>query len=139
MKISNTELKVIRFGADDVIATSLMMGPLSGSSGLFYIPASQYSGGSFSGEYVEFNGTFGDFDGSAYRIDGINTVSSPPETDRAGLITASGNENGFVDLGVGYPLPASVLIPIAQQAYDAYSYGGGYYSNGQSYYDIYRQ
>ena len=140
MKISNPELKVVRFGADDVIATSGLLGALSGQSGLFYIPAGQYSGAySGSGEYVEFSGTFGDYDGSNYAIGNISGAKGGVDGDRNGLITASSNENALIDLGVGYPIPASVLVPTAQQTYDAYSYGGGYYSNGQSYYDIYHQ
>jgi len=132
MKISNPELKVVRFGADDVIATS----GLTGQIGLFYIPADQYSGGSFSGDYVQFDGTFGNYNGSAYEITNIHGATGDVDGDRAGLMTSAPM---YVYPDTGVPVPASVREPIAKQTYDAYSYGGGYYSNGSSYYDIYFQ
>ena len=136
MKISNPELKVVRFGADDVIATSGLIGALTGTKGSFYIPAGQYTGGTYSGEYVGFSGTFGDYNGSAYSITGISGAHGESEDDVAGL--ASGGSYTFPDVGVTVDM--SNLAPIAKQFYEAYSYGdGNYYSNGKSYYELYWQ
>ncbi|MBR0277596.1 MAG: hypothetical protein IJQ50_03955 [Clostridia bacterium] len=132
MKISNPELKVIRFGADDVIATS----GLTGMTGQFYIPASQYSGGSFTSDYVRFDGTFGAYNGSAYEITGIYGVEGDDENDREGMMA----QGGHYFPGPGVFVPPWDLSPIAKQTYDAYSYDGGtYYSNGVSYYETYFQ
>ena len=136
MKISNPELKVVRFGADDVIATSGLLGALSGTVGTFYIPAGQYSGSvnEPGGNYVEFNGTFGNYDGSNYAIDNIYGAKGGVDDDRNSLVSGS---TYIPELGI--TLPSTVMENMSKNAYDAYSYGGGYYSNGQSYYDIYHQ
>lgn len=137
MKISNPELNVVRFGADDVIATSgWIHGALTGQSGSFYIPAGQYGGGTYSGNFVEFSGTFGNYNGSEYEINDVSGATSILDSDRAGLMTTAPL---YVYPDTGVPVPAGVRGGIAQQYYDAYSYGGGYYSDGQSYYDIYWQ
>ncbi|HAL63495.1 MAG TPA: hypothetical protein DCO93_03505, partial [Clostridiales bacterium] len=81
-----------------------------------------------------FNGTFGNYDGSNYAIGNISGAEA--NSDREGLM--SGGSYTFPDAGVTVDM--SHLAPIAQQAYDAYSYGdGAYYSNGTSYYELYWQ
>ena len=139
MKIATPELKVVRFVSEDVIATSAMLGPLSGTNGLFYIAAGDYSGSySGTGNYVEFSGTFGSYNGSAYEITGIYGAKAGVDDDKANLDSVSGGNVYFADMGV--TVPASFLAPIAQQTYDAYSYGGGsYYTNGISYYESHWQ
>lgn len=135
MKISNPELKVVRFGADDVIATSGLIGALTGTKGSFYIPAGQYTGGSYSGNYVEFNGTFGNYNGSEYEITGISGAKGGIDGERDEM--KSGEDVVFGGVTIpGVPTMES----FAKQYYDAYSYGGGtYYSNGTSYYEMYWQ
>lgn len=133
-RLTNPELKIIRFASEDVIATSL--GPLSGLKGGFYIPSSLYNGGSLGGNYVEFQGTFGDYDGSAYNITNANGFKADVNNDRDGL--TSGGSYTFPDVGITVDM--SDMAPIAQQYYDAFSYGDGqYYTNGISYYDQYWQ
>lgn len=134
MKISNPELKVVRFGADDVIATSgWMSGALTGTKASFYIPAGQYSGGSFSGNYVEFNGTFGDYNGSEYAITDIYGAKGGIDDEQEQL--ANGGTMSFYGVTIAVPDAEN----IAKQYYDAYSSGGGYYSYGHSYYETYFQ
>ncbi|MBR0466314.1 MAG: hypothetical protein IJJ40_02325 [Clostridia bacterium] len=137
----NLKLEVIRFSNEDVIATSAIGGGIGGGSvasltgkkGGFYIPSSQYNGGSLGGEYVTFQGTFGDFDGSAYNI--IDPYGFAVDVDeRDGLM--SGGSVVFY----GVTIDMSDMAPIAKQYYDAFSYGDGqYYSNGVSYYESYWQ
>ena len=134
MKITNPEIKVVLFASDDVIATSGMIGALTGQSGLFYIPTSQYTGGSYTGDYVQFSGTFGNYSGGVYEITGISGATGGVDGDKANLDSI---QNGSVYLpDVGITIPASVFENIAKQTYDAYSYGNGtYYTNGVSYYE----
>ena len=140
MKITNPELKVVRFANEDVIATSF--GPLpslSGRNGLFYIPAGDYSGTySGTGNYVQFNGTFGPYRGGSYEITNINGATADVDPDRSVLVA---KQTGIVFMpGTGTPVPADVLENIAKQGYDAFSYGNGqYYTNGISYYESYWQ
>ncbi len=137
MKITNPELKVVRFANEDVIATSF--GPLSGTNGLFYIPAGEYSGTySGTGNYVEFNGTLGNYSGGKYEITNIYNATADIDPDRSVLVS---KQTGMVFMpGTGTPVPASVLETYAKQGYDAFSYGGGkYYTNGVSYYESYWQ
>lgn len=132
-RLTNPELNVIRFASEDVIATSF--GPLSGLTRSFYIPSSQYNGGSLGGDYVTFNGTFGDYDGSAYNI--TNASGFTVDVDERDGLTSGGSYT-FPDVGVTVDM--SDMAPIAQQYYDAFSYGDGqYYTNGISYYDQYWQ
>lgn len=135
MKIAELKLEVVRFASEDVIATSA--GPLTGMNGLFYIPTNSYGGTySGSGNYVEFSGTFGQLGGSGYEITGINGAKAGVDGDREGLMSSNGTY--FPELGI--TIPNTAMAPIAQQAYDAFSYGNGqYYTNGVSYYDQYWQ
>lgn len=135
MRMAELKLEVVRFASEDVIATSA--GPLTGlTSGLFYIPAGQYAGYTGSASYVQFSGDFGEQSGGNYEIINIRGVSGDDDDDRAGLM--SGGSYTFP--GVGVTVDMSHLAPIAQQAYDAFSYGNGkYYTNGVSYYNQYWQ
>lgn len=134
IKITNPELKVVRFANEDVIATSF--GPLSGTDGLFYIPSGDYSGTySGTGNYVEFNGTFSSYSNGVYGISGINGAKDGIDGDRNNMVTGTVY---FPDVGI--TLPSSVMANIAKGYYDAYSYGDGqYYTNGVSYYETYYQ
>ena len=132
MRISNPELKVVRFSSADVIATSAaLMGATI--SGLFYMPNG-------SGGYQGASGTFGEKDHGVYEL--LNYTLTDEVLDQSGidmLIAASQNPNGMVDSGMGYPIPASVLLPIAQSTYLTYYDNGHYYTNGISYYEQYHQ
>lgn len=127
MKITNPELKVVRFNADDVIATSI--GALTGKTGLFYVDNG-------NGGYDSFNGEFGEFNASLYEITGLYAWEYNVGGDRDRLISAK--NGGMVYMpDVGYPIPASVLAQNAPQTYDANLDSGVYYSNGVSYYEQY--
>ena len=140
MKITKPSIKVLRFASDDVIATSaLPMGPLSGTTGLFYIPASSFNGAySGTGNYVQFSGILGPYSGGAYEITGITGATAGVDDDKANLDSI---QNGGVYLpGVGITIPASFFEGVARQTYDAYTYGDGkYYTNGISYYETHWQ
>ncbi len=131
------KLEVIRFANEDVIATSSLIGALTGKPGSFYMPTSQYSGGALGGDYVYFNGTFGNYDGNVYNITSPYGFVSDTESNRAALAPGGGDYT-FPDEGV--TVPGSILGNIAKQHYDAFSYSDGqYYSNGVSYYESYWQ
>ena len=137
MKITNATIEVALFSSEDVIATSLGLGPLSGLTGLFYIPSGQYGDGSLPGNYVEFGGTLGKYKGGAYNITNIYGAKGNVDEDKAILDSV---QNGMVDTGMGFSIPASVFENIAKQTYDAFSYGDGkYYTNGISYYTAHWQ
>lgn len=127
------KLEIVRFAAEDVIATSVLVG-LTGS---FYIPTGQYTGaGSFSGDYVQFSGTFGSYSGGAYEITDVNGAMDGVDSDRN--VLAGGPPYYFPDMGV--TVDSGTMANIAKNFYDAYSYGDGrYYSNGASYYQQYFQ
>ena len=133
MKISTPEIKVIRFSSEDVIVAS---GSLTGKSGSFYIPSSQYSGYSTSSDFVEFKGTIGSQSAVGYLIENVSGVKDPEPDAVEGLM--SGGKGGFYFSSTGIPVPASVLEPIAKQYYEAFSYNGQYYTNG-TFYDHYWQ
>ncbi len=139
MKMQTTELQVVRFAADDVIATS-GLGALSGENGLFYIPASDYTGSySGTGNYVAFNGTFGSYNGSAYEITNIYGAEAGIDDDKALLESVTNGMVYFADMGVSVPADPT-MMNIAKNAYDAFSYGNGvYYTNGTSYYESHWQ
>lgn len=128
MKISTPEIKVIRFSSEDVIVAS---SSLTGVLGLFYIPASQYSGNPDSSGYVEFNGTIGSKSGDRYSIQNIYGARDVDPEDRAALMS------GGSYWTIGVLIPESVMESTAKQTYDAFSYDGNYYTYGSSYYDQY--
>lgn len=128
MKIQSTKMQVIRFSAEDVIATSL--GALTGQSGLFYVDDG-------NGGYNSFNGTFGSYSGNSYEIVGMNTYETGVGDDRENLITG---KNGVYIPELGITLPANPTVSgIAKNAYDAFSSDNGYYTNGISYFELYWQ
>ncbi len=138
MKMSSADLQVIRFNSEDVIATS-GMGPLSGTSGMFYIPAADYSGSySGSGNFVQFNGTLGSYSGGNYLITNIYGAEAGVDSDKESLESVINGNIVFPDVGI--TVPATALEPLARQTYDAFSYGNGqYYTNGVSYYETHWQ
>ena len=128
MKFANPEIEVLRFSSEDVIATS--GAPVV--TGLFYIPSSQYSGGSFGTDYVAFNGNIGAYDAGAggYKIDNIYGAYGDTDDERELLVSGGGSM-------LGVTIPGSFWNNLAQQSYDAYSYNGNYYTNGVNYYTTY--
>lgn len=130
-RLTNPELNVIRFASEDVIATSALLG-LSRS---FFIPSSQYSGSSFSSDYVEFYGTFSSYNDGIYGISNISGAKAA-DNDEMDQLKSGG---AVVVHGVTLPVNPTMKT-MANQYYDAYSYGDGqYYTNGISYYDTYWQ
>lgn len=126
----NMKLDVCRFSNEDVIATSGFLP--STITGLFYIPASDYDGGSLgSSGYVSFNGNGGGYDSAAggYLITDIYGAYLDTDNERDDLINKGGEMAAFV--------PASFFEGLAEKTYDAYSYGGNYYTNGVNYYTTY--
>lgn len=122
MKITNPKLEVVRFNADDVIATSALLG----LSRLFYIDNGQ-------GGYQEFDGTFTSYSNGVYVITPTGSFRDVPSSDREELM--SGGDAYFPDMGVS--VPGFDMAPIAKKTYDATSNGDFYYSNGVSYYEQY--
>lgn len=136
MKITNAELKVIRFASEDVIATSGWFdGPLTGkTNGFFNINTGD--------GYYQFGGTVGQYNGSVYQINGISNYHSIPASDIAPLTAGPNGTEGngmsyFSDVGV--TLPASILTNSAQNGYEATYSNGTYYTDGLSYYENYWQ
>ena len=117
MKISNPELKVVRFGADDVIATSL-----------FY-------GTDALGNYKTFNGVLSPLGDGTYAVTNVYGVDDADMDEIDGL--KSGGSVYLPELGL--TIPSTAMEPIARQAYEAYTYEDQYYSHGASYYDLYWQ
>lgn len=124
MKITNPKLEVVRFNADDVIATSI--GALTGKTGLFY-----FENG--NGGYDSVNGTFGEFDGSRYEITGINTHKENVGGERSGILEMA---DFYTPEGVTLPM-VPLMENMAKQAYDVTSNGDFYYSDGLSYFERY--
>lgn len=129
MKIDSLELKVVRFDSEDVIATSL-----------YYAPSAAYNaafGGSFTSNYVEFNASMIGYDDAAggWMVTNPYGAKAASDDDIDGL--KSGGSYTFPDVGVTVDM--SHMAPIAQQAYDAYSYEGGLYTKGATYYELYWQ
>lgn len=129
MKITNAELKVVRFNSEDVIATSL-----------YYMPSAAFNalaGTDYSSDYVQFEGimTGYDPDASGWAITNIGAVSAADTDEMDGL--KSGGSFYFPDVGI--TIPMSHMAPLAQQAYEAYSYNDGYYTKGATFYETYWQ
>lgn len=131
----NMKLDVCRFSNEDVIATSFGVGPLTGTkNAMFYIPSSEYGDGTFPGNYVYFQGNFGGYNGAAYEITNISGAKSG-DSDRNALLPPAGY---FEDEGVTIdPSDMWFIELVASKSYDAYSYGGNYYTNGVNYYTTY--
>ena len=131
MKFANPEIEVLRFSGEDVIATSGTLLPAN-VTGLFYIPAADFNGGSLGNSgYVSFNGTGGVYNPAAggYLISNIGTAYVDNQNERNDLITHGGEMAAFI--------PASFFEGTAKNTFDAYLYNGDYYTNGISYYNMY--
>ena len=131
MKFVNPEIEIVRFSSEDVIATS--GAPIS--TKLFYIPTTDYMGDLSGSDYVQFEGVMGGYDSAAggYRITDVYSPALADTDEVNGLM--SGGTLYIPELGI--TIPSTVMAPIAQQAYNAYSYNGEYYTNGLTYYDMY--
>ena len=127
MKITNPELKVVRFDAEDVIATSL-----------YYAPAAAFNatqGTSFTSDYVQFEGTMVGSGPDAWMITNVRDAIAADSDSIDGL--KSGGSYYFSEFGITVDM--SNMAPLAQQAYDAYEYEGGLYTRGATYYETYWQ
>ena len=126
MKITNPELEVVRFNADDVIATSL-----------YYMSAADYNalyGTDFTSDYVQFNGDMvATGNSGVWGITNIYNVQAAPDDEVPGLM--SGGAVYIPELGM--TLPSTVMEPIARQAYNAFKSDDGIYTKGVTYYEQY--
>lgn len=135
MKITNPELKVVRFANEDVIATSGILP----TNGQFFIPINQFTGSySGTGDYVRFDGSFVNNGSGSYQISNISRAEGYSAEDREGLHIVNGK---FYLPEMGFWMTANEgFINISKQSYDAFSYGdGNYYTNGVSYYENWPQ
>ncbi len=114
-RLTNPELKVIRFASEDVIATSL-----------YYATSAAFNaaqGTNFTSDYVMFNGSMRyDGDLGAYLISDIKAPTASSAEDK-------------VFFSGGYIPEAGITLPPHGNGYDAYEYNGGLYTNGVSYVD----
>lgn len=113
MKITNPKLEVVRFNADDVIATSL-----------YWTTSEAYeaaTGVHYDTPYVWFNGDMSATDNSGeYRIDNIYAVEG---------IT----EDSLLFVRGGYIPDAGITFPGTKSAYQPYYKDGDWYTNGVTY------
>lgn len=112
MKITNPELEVVRFSADDVIATSL-----------YYIKDGDV--------YKEFEGVMTPDSNGRYKITPVSGFTVVDDDDVEGLM--SGGSVVFF----GTTIDMSDLAPIAQQTYTAFKIDDEYYTYGVTYYEQY--
>ena len=114
MKMTNPELKVVRFNADDVIATSL-----------YWMTSAEYeaaTGEHFDTPYVWFNGSMVATGNSGeWRITNIENIQGVSE-DYLGYIVGT----YFEDVGVYFPGVGGI-------SYVPYYKDGDWYTNGVSY------
>ena len=124
MKITNPKLEVVRFNADDVIATSL-----------YYMSAADFNavnGTSFTSDYVEFEGTMVPTgDSGVWGITNIYNVKAADGEDMEGLMSG-----GSVVFGGG-TIPSTFMESTARKAYDAFKRDDGIYTKGVTYYEQY--
>ena len=113
MKITNPELKVVRFNADDVIATSL-----------YWTTSEAYeaaTGVHFDTAYVMFNGDMiSTGDPNEYIVGNVRAATGMDEDDKWFLFGG--------DTGMGYSFPGT-----AGASYVPYYRDGNWYTNGVSY------
>lgn len=124
MKITNPELEVVRFNADDVIATSL-----------YYMSAADYNalyGTDFTSNYVQFEGSMVPTTGNS-GVWGITNIYNAAEADDDEV---EGLMSGGAMFG-GVTVPSFILEPIARQAYNAFASDGDIYTHGVTYYEQY--
>lgn len=129
MKISNPEMKVVRFANEDVIATSL-----------YYASAADFNsafGTNFTSDYVEFNGSMTGFDSAAggWYVSNVYGAQEADSDSMEGL--KSGGSIYLPEYGI--TIPSTAAEPIARQAYSTYSYNDGLYTKGATYYELYWQ
>lgn len=126
MKITNPELEVVRFNADDVIATSL-----------YYMKAADFNamrGTSFTSDYVEFEGTmFPTGESGVWGITNIYNEKPATGSDIAGLM--SGGD--YYDPDTGDTIPGWFMESTARIAYDAFKGNNGISTHGVTYYEQY--
>ena len=126
MKITNPELEVVRFNADDVIATSL-----------YYMSAADFNaaqGTNFTSNYVQFEGSMvGDGSSGEWKIINISGATAADDDDIAGLM--SGGSVYLPEIGI--TIPSTVMEPIARQAFNAFKGSDGIYTKGVTYYEQY--
>ena len=127
MKITDLELEVVRFADGDVIATSLYYAPSAAFNSVY--------GTSYSSNYVQFEGSMTNYDSTAggWYISNVYGAAAADDDEMAGL--KSGGAMYFPDVGI--TIPMSHMAPLAQQAYDAYSYNDGLYTKGATFYESY--
>lgn len=127
--MTDLKLDVVRFSNEDVIATSLYYATAAAFNSAF--------GTSYTSDYVQFNGSmtgYSDEAGGRY-VTNVYGVSEADNDEMEGLM--SGGSVYLPDVGI--TIPSTVMAPIAQQAYNAYSYNGGLYTKGATYYETYWQ
>ena len=130
MKVSNPELKVVRFANEDVIATSGYFMSATDFNSLY--------GTSFTSDYVRFNGYMTGYDDAAGGwavAPNLASATNAANDEIEGVM--SGGSYYFADFDV--TVDTTHMAPIAQQHYGAYSYEGGLYTKGASYYELYWQ
>ena len=127
MKITNPKLEVVRFNADDVIATSL-----------YYMKTADYNAWfnkNLTSDYVEFEGTMvGDGSSGKWGITNIYNVREASGGDIAGLMSGGGD---YYDPDTGDTLPGWFMKSTAKIAYNAFKGDDGIYTHGVSYYEQY--
>lgn len=115
MKISNPEMKVVRFANEDVIATSL-----------YYMSAADYNaamGTSYDTPYVWINGAMSgasyDSSTASWKID-VTSVEPATEDD---MLFVRG----------GYIEEVGIYFPGTSSSYEAYIKNGEHYTKGVTY------
>lgn len=115
MKISNPEMKVVRFANEDVIATSL-----------FYMSAADYNtamGTNYTTPYVWVNGAMS---GASY-----DSATASWKIDVTSVEPATEDDMLFVR--GGYIEEAGITFPGTTAAYEAYIKDGEHFTKGVTY------
>ena len=114
MKITNPKLEVVRFNADDVIATSL-----------YYIKDGDV--------YKQFEGIMSPDSNGRYMITPVSDFEVVDDETVEGLM--SGGWTYLPDVGI--TIPSTAKEPIARQTYTAFKIDDDYYTYGVTYYEQY--
>lgn len=115
MKISNPEMKVVRFANEDVIATSL-----------FYMSAADYNaamGTNYTTPYVWVNGAMS---GASY-----DSATASWKIDVTSVEPATEDDMTFIR--GGYIEEAGIYFPGTKTGYEAYIKDGEYFTKGVTY------